>query len=126
MPAALAHFVALAVAAGLPRPGRRLVSAQQIQCRVVGVARDLVMNYGFSLDELRFGLDDLVRRKILGQEGLEKILPHLQEAQLLPSDFEPSVQPAQVNILQEERMSLLEGATEPWVPERIEYLNEYR
>lgn len=111
---------AFQVALDLYQDGR--LSSQQ----VVGVAQDLTMNYGFSLDELRSGLDDLVRRKILGKDGLDSILPHILEAKLLPKDFEPSIQPAQVNLYPENKATYLEDATEPWVPERIEYLNDYR
>ena len=84
------------------------------------------MNYGFSKDELSSDLDDLVRRHILGEEALEKVLAPLQELGLISEDFQPSVKPAQVNIQSGERVYELEGATEPWVPDRIDYLHDYR
>lgn len=94
--------------------------------RVAKVSQDLIMNYGFSKDELSSDLDDLVRRHILGEEALEKVLAPLQELGLISEDFQPSVKPAQVNIQSGERVYELEGATEPWVPDRIDYLHDYR
>ena len=94
--------------------------------QVVKVGQDLTMNYGFSRDELRSGLDDLVRRQILGAETLEEVLPYLQKAELLPEDFCPSVGPVQIHkasgLIDHER----DEATEPWIPERIDYLHDYR
>ena len=94
--------------------------------QVIRVAQDLVMNYGFSRDELESDLDDLVRRQILGERCYHEILAPMQAAQLIPEDFQPTVQPIKVEFEDGKRVLPLEGVAEPWVPEHIDYLNDYR
>lgn len=92
---------------------------------VVKVAKDLVTNFGFSMDELGWGLDDLIRRKVMGAESLERILPVLQENSLIHLQFEPSLEPKRITMDDTQRVEL-EGNFESWVPEHIDYLNDYR
>ena len=92
---------------------------------VVKVAKDLVANFGFSMDELEWSLDDLIRRRVMGAESLEKVLPLLQESHLIHSQFEPSLEPKRITMDDEKRVEL-EGNFESWVPEHIDYLNDYR
>ena len=93
---------------------------------VIKVARDLVMNYGFSSDELQLSLDDLVRRRILAGETLERVLPTLQENEIIAPDYEPSVSPGKVESQVGDRIFGVQGEHEPWIPERIDYLHDYR
>lgn len=94
--------------------------------QVVRVAQDLIMNYGFSGDELEVEMDELIRRKIFAEESLAAILPPLQEAELIRRDFEPTVHPGKISQSSAGRIFQLEGVTEPWVPQHIDYLNDYR
>ncbi|PCI27406.1 hypothetical protein COB52_04825 [Candidatus Kaiserbacteria bacterium] len=94
--------------------------------QVVRVAQDLIMNYGFSKDEIESELDDLIRRQILGKECMARIVPVLQAADLISLDFVPTVKPGKVDLQSGERVFRLEGVTEPWVPEHIDYLHDYR
>jgi hypothetical protein len=93
---------------------------------VIRVAQDLLTNYGYTTDELERSLDDLIRRRILAHETLERILPGLQENQIITGDFKPSVPPGKVESQVGERIFSVEGSTEPWVPEQIDYLHDYR
>lgn len=93
---------------------------------VIKVAQDLMMNYGFSADELQSSLDDLVRRRILAEESLERILPTLQENEVIVSDYIPSVSPGKVESQVGDRIFGVEGEMEPWIPEQIDYLHDYR
>jgi len=93
---------------------------------VIEVAEDLLQNYGFSHDELQLSLDDLVRRRILAEETLERILPTLQEHRIITPDFQPSVTPGKVESQVGGRIFGVEGEHEPWIPERIDYLHDYR
>lgn len=94
--------------------------------QVLRVAQDLNINYGFTRDELQSSLDDLVRRKILAQETLERILPTLQEGEIITSDYEPSVPPGRVESQVGDRVFGVEGEMEPWIPDQIDYLHDYR
>ena len=94
--------------------------------QVIRVAQDMVINFGFTTDELESELDDLIRRQVLGLEAYEKILQVLQENELISEHFKPSITPAPVDIRSGERVFQLEGVTEPWVPERIDYLRDSR
>ena len=94
---------------------------------VVRVAKDLFMNYGFSMDELQRSLDELIRRPVLGDQTFLKIFQPLANEGLIHPDYVPSVPPAKI-ITEEgsERPFDITGAHEPWVPERIDYFHEYR
>ncbi len=94
--------------------------------QVLRVAQDLNVNYGFTRDELQNSLDDLVRRKILAEETLERILPTLQEGEIITEDYRPSVAPGKVESQVGDRIFGVQGETEPWIPDQIDYLHDYR
>jgi hypothetical protein len=96
------------------------------ETHVVEVAQDMVTNFGFTRDELERGLDDLIRRQVLGRPSVETILPALKETRMIHEDFEPSIAPKAVSAQVGDRVLELEGSFEPWVPERIDYLHDYR
>lgn len=94
--------------------------------QVLRVAQDLMTNYGFTQDELELSFDDMVRRRILAQETLERILPVLQENKIISVDYEPSVSPGKVESQVGDRIFGVEGELEPWIPEHIDYQHDYR
>ena len=93
---------------------------------VVAVARDMNTNFGYSVDQLERSLDDLVRRRVLSQNGLDLMLPELQKEGFIHEQYEPSIAPRAVASQVGERVFELEGDYEPWVPEVIDYLHNYR
>ncbi len=99
----------------------RLQSSQ-----VLKVAQDLMTNYGYTGDELETSLDEMIRRRIIAQETLERVLPILQENEVISLDFHPSVPPLKVESQIGDRIFGVEGELEPWVPERIDYMHDYR
>lgn len=94
--------------------------------QVIRVAQDMVMNYGFTSEELESSFDNLVRRQLLSQECVQEILPVLKSQELFAPDFEPSIVPKAVAQKEGSRVYALEGVHEPWVPEHIDYLHEFR
>ena len=91
--------------------------------QVVKVAVDLVQNYGFSVEDLEASFDDLVRRPVIGAETVEEILPSLSAQHLISQSFQCSVAPKAILARAESgRVFELEGVTEPWVPNRINYI----
>ncbi len=99
----------------------RLSSAQ-----VVKVALDLVQNYNFGVEELENALDELIRRPVLGDKTLEAIVPALQQNRLIRASFAPSVTPKAIVSSVGQRIFELDGVTEPWVPEHIDYMRDDR
>lgn len=100
---------------------RRLNAAQ-----VVKIARDLVQNFGFGIEELENSFEELIRRPVLADETVAAILPVLIENRLIRQGFTPSVAPKSVVSKVGTRIFELEGMTEPWVPDRIDYLSDDR
>ena len=96
------------------------------ETQVLKVAQDLNRNYGFSKEELERSFDDLIRRRILAQETYERILPTLQEAEILTSDYAPSINPERVESQVGDRIFGVKGEMEPWIPDQIDYLHDYR
>ena len=93
---------------------------------VLRVARDLTTNYGFSVDELESSLDDLIRRRVVARETLDQLLTPLQENKMITPDYSPSVSPESGGQPRVEQTFGVQGETEPWVPEHIDYLHDYR
>lgn len=93
---------------------------------VLDVGRDLRKTYQFSQDQLQFMLDDMIRRQIIGKPTCARLIPALKENQLIYQDYEPSIAPAEVTAEVGQRVFELEGHYEPWVPERIDYMHDYR
>lgn len=93
---------------------------------VLAVAQDMMFNFGFTRDELEKSFDDLIRRQIIGEPTVVEILPALQAAGIIHEKFVPSMAPKAVSSQVGDRVIELEGNFEPWVPERIDYLHDYR
>ena len=87
------------------------------------VASDMSMNYGFTAEELEASVDNLVRRRLLGAEACDQILPLLRAQRLVSFDYAPAIEP-----VRGARPSTREAVAtlEPWVPEQIDYLHEFR
>jgi len=96
------------------------------QDQVIRVAQDMVTNYGFTNEELESSFDNMVRRQVLGAGCVREMLPILKGQGLITIDFQPSIDPRQVESRVGKRVYALEGVHEPWVPEHIDYLNEFR
>ena len=94
--------------------------------QVVRVAQDMVMNYGFTCEELESSFDRLVRRQILGSEVVKETLPLFIAQKLFAPDFKPSLEAKPINEQIGKRVYSLEGVHEPWRPDRIDYLHEVR
>ncbi len=93
---------------------------------VYNVAQDMIFNYRFTPEELMVGFDELLRRGVLGTECYDRLKPFLIEKGLMDLNYAPSVSPQREKKVVEGVVFELEGMHEPWIPERIEYLNEYR
>lgn len=95
---------------------------------VVRVAKDLFMNYGFSVDELQRSLDELIRRPVIGEQTFLKIFQPLVDKGLINPDYAPSVPPAKIITAEEGSLRPFDiaGAHEPWIPDRIDYFHDYR
>jgi hypothetical protein len=92
---------------------------------VVSVAQDLITNYAYTPDELSKSLDSLIRRHIVGHDSIERLLPLLSDAGLLPPSYRSP--PALRNLVVDESgFKRLEDTDELWIPEYIDYLRENR
>jgi hypothetical protein len=94
--------------------------------QVLRVAGDMVMNFGFTSEELQSSLDNLVRRNVVSRECVQQIVPKLIENEIFASDFQTSVEPRTISHQVARRVYALEGHHEPWRPEHIDYLRELR
>ncbi len=92
--------------------------------QLLEVGTSMLKNYAFTTDEIEKSIEDLVRRKIIGQDTLAKILPRLQEKKLVHNYFEPAIDAVGVYFC-ESQLTFL-GVSEPWVPERVDYLHDFR
>lgn len=94
--------------------------------QVVRVAQDMLLNYDFSREELEKSFEDLVRRPVLGEKAAMEIRDALIHENLIHPRFEFSSQPKAVSSQVGQRVFELEGQYEPWIPENVDYLHDYR
>lgn len=92
---------------------KRLTDAQ-----LVRIAQDMILNYGFTSDELGKSFDDLLGRKRLTRETTEKALGLLKAQNFLPTYYQPS-QPSLETLEEVQRLR-------NWIPEAIDYFNDFR
>ncbi len=90
------------------------------------VVTEMISFYNFTPDELVRSFDELVRRHVLGATCVEKTLSWLIEKKIFYSDYKPSIAPSKELRVEMGRVYELEGHFEPWIPERIDYLHDYR
>ncbi|OFZ16940.1 MAG: hypothetical protein A2Z20_09555 [Bdellovibrionales bacterium RBG_16_40_8] len=93
---------------------------------VVIIAANLLNEFGYSSEELALSIDDLIRRGKLGETTCAEIIPFLKVKKILPEDFVPSVKPQAVSQKRGHSVISLEGTFDPWIPEHIDYLHDYR
>lgn len=93
---------------------------------VLQVGNDLLLNYSYSVDELQRSFDELIRRQVLGDQAYSILKPLLVQNGLLHSDYTPSIAPIKNMDITAEEQPEVSGIHEPWVPERIDYLHDYR
>lgn len=91
---------------------------------VLQVGNDLRINYSYTVDELQSSFDELIRRQVIGEQTFLTLKPLLAAQGLIHPDFVPSVNPSKI-VLDEDQIEI-SGVHEPWVPERIDYLHDYR
>lgn len=94
--------------------------------QMAAVGHDMVTNYGFSSDELGKSLNELVARKVLVEEKVGEILEYLLEENLLPSYFKLKSQPISKHSYDLLYHSDSGTDSEQWVPQFIDYLNDFR
>lgn len=85
---------------------------------LVTIGRALIEKFNFSNEELDKNLDDLIRRERLTDQTVARLAPSLIEAGVLTPDFTPTVPP--------KTREQIDASFDPWVPDRIEYLRDYR
>ncbi len=93
---------------------------------VVKVANRLITKYEYSPEELEYSFDDLIRRTRMSVETFEELVQPLIDAAILSRSYKPSVPPKQAMEHTDSVVTKIEGWFEPWVPEHIDYLHDYR
>jgi hypothetical protein len=116
----LATYNSFQIAIDLYQDGR--LGLEQVHA----VSQDMIFNYGFTPDELTRSFDDLVRRQVVGETCAQRILEFAAAKGLFYQGYSPSLTPSKEVKVSEGHVYELEGHFEPWIPERIDYLHDYR
>lgn len=90
------------------------------------VGQDMIYNYGYTPEELMKSFDEFIRRGVLGERAYQEVRAFFIERGLLNSNYTPSVLPLKEKTVKDGRVFEMEGVHEPWIPERIDYLHDYR
>jgi len=90
------------------------------------IALNLITEFNYTREELEKSLDDLIRREKLGENACRLLVPHLIEHRIFNPTFEPTVKPRAVTETRGSVVISLDGAFDPWIPERIDYMHDYR
>ena len=90
------------------------------------VIQDMIYNYGYTPEELMKSFEEIIRRGVLGETAYEKAKEFFISKGLLYPSFEPSMTPLKETKVEDGKVYELEGLHEPWVPDRIDYIHDYR
>jgi hypothetical protein len=93
---------------------------------VLTIAKDMMSNYRFEPEELLRSFDELVRRHVLGQLAVEKIIAFFVAEKIFPASYQPSIPVLKESKINFGRVYALEGQFEPWIQDRVDYLHDYR
>lgn len=93
---------------------------------IIKVADRLVSKYEYSPEELELSFDDLIRRNRLSLETYEQLSQPLTDARILSRSYKSTVPPKQTMEHMDGVVTKMEGWFEPWVPDHIDYLHDYR
>lgn len=93
---------------------------------VVRVAERLVQNYAYTPEEIEKSYNDFIRRGRLTNSAFEILTPELMQKEFLAKDFTPTVAPRECLEKSGPTVTKIEGWFDPWVPEHIDYLHDYR
>lgn len=85
---------------------------------VIHTGAALIKSYKYTQDQLAWSFDDLVRRQRLSFETVETLQPQLLAAGILTIDYTPSMAARTKNEI--------DHSFDPWILERIEYLQDWR
>lgn len=96
-----------------------LLQDEQIgESQLIRVVQDMITNYGFTTDELARSLDDLINRRRVTLETLQRVQEALRTHRLLPAYYKPSGNACE-NVDQIKKHK-------PWLPDRVDYFNDFR
>ncbi len=93
---------------------------------VLVIGQDMLLNYQFMPEELQRSFDELIRRHILGEAAARRVIEFFKENHIFPKSYEPSIPLMKETVVTDGKVFELEGHFEPWVPERVDYVHDYR
>jgi hypothetical protein len=93
---------------------------------VLMIGRDMMNNYGFEPEELQRSFDEMIRRHVLGQLAVDKIIQFFVAEKIFPASYQPSIPVLKESKVNFGRVYELEGQFEPWIQDRVDYLHDYR
>lgn len=95
---------------------------------VLLVYQEMIEKYGYSREELIKSFEELVRRPQIGKKAVGLLVEFFKQKNILCANYDLPFAPREEikKTLDETKVLELEGFNEPWVQDKIEYLNEYR
>ena len=90
------------------------------------VIQDMIYNYGYTPEELMKSFDEFIRRGVIGETAYLETKAFFIEKGLLYPSYEPTVSPLKEKRVEDGHVYEMEGIHEPWIPEHIDYLHDYR
>jgi hypothetical protein len=93
---------------------------------IESIIQDMVYNYSFTNEELIKSFDELIRRGVVGESFFEKMCDFLISQGFMPQDYVFSAKALKEKTVVNGVVFEMEGSHEPWVPEHIDYLHDYR
>lgn len=106
-----------------------LFQDQRLSIEDVGLVYDeMIQKYGFTHEQLLKSFEEFVTRPQLGEQTCEQYIQFLKSRGAVGEQYELPLKPRAIKKLTDDnkRVLDLEGVSEPWTQEKIEYLNEYR
>lgn len=104
-----------------------LVQDQRLSLEELGTIIDvLVTKYEHTHEQLILSFEELIRRRTLGLSSFEMLKNYFIEKKMLTFSWISKVEPLKESIIDQGHVYQLDGLFEPWIPRRIDYINDYR
>ncbi len=104
-----------------------LVQDQRLSLEELGTIIDvLTQKYKMTNEQLILTFDELIRRRILGLSSYEMLKNFFIEKNMMTYNWMSKADPLKEKIIDQGHVYELDGLFEPWIPNQIDYIHDYR
>lgn len=104
-----------------------LVQDQRLSLEELGIIIDVLhQKYKMTYEQLLSTFEELIRRRILGLSSFEMLKNYFIEKNMMGYNWMTKSEPLKEKVIDQGHVYELDGLFEPWIPQQIDYIHDYR